>query len=86
MLAIIPFVVCLTSLFFHYEVPPAKSTTAAEDSEEAKYFGICNVIAVVIVFYLWLMVSCHTLMACCRSVRHRLTLRGSGLMLQIGKA
>ncbi|KAJ1415945.1 Nodulin-like [Sesbania bispinosa] len=52
MLAIIPFVVCLTGVFFHREVPPAKSTTAAEDSEEAKYFGICNAIAVVVVFYL----------------------------------
>lgn len=50
MLAVIPFVVCLTAVFFLREVPP--SSTAAEEKEEVKYFGIVNVIAIVIAVYL----------------------------------
>lgn len=52
MLAVIPFAVCLTGVFFLREVPPAKSTTAADDSEEAKYFGVFNAVAVVLAVYL----------------------------------
>lgn len=52
MLALIPFAVCLTGVFFLREVPFAKVTTAAEDSEEAKYFAICNAVAVVLAVYL----------------------------------
>lgn len=51
-LALIPFIVCLTGVFFLREVPIAKTTTAAEDSEESKYFGICNAVAVVLAVYL----------------------------------
>lgn len=51
-LALIPFAVCLAGVFFLREVPFAKSTTAAEDSEEAKYFAICNAVAVVLAVYL----------------------------------
>lgn len=51
-LALIPFIVCLTGVFFLREVPVPKTTTAAEDSEEGKYFGICNAVAVVLAVYL----------------------------------
>nr|GMD02529.1 protein NUCLEAR FUSION DEFECTIVE 4-like [Ipomoea batatas] len=50
MLAVVPFVVCLTAVFFLREVPP--SSTAAEEKEEAKYFGVVNIIAIVIAVYL----------------------------------
>jgi hypothetical protein len=49
---LIPFIVCLTGVLFLREVPVAKTTTAAEDSEESKYFGICNAVAVVLAVYL----------------------------------
>lgn len=52
MLALIPFAVCLSGIFFLREVPPVKSTTAAEDKEEARYFGVFNAVAVVIAVYL----------------------------------
>lgn len=52
MLALIPFAVCLTGVFFLREVPVAKTTTAAEDSEEVRYFGVCNAVAVVLAVYL----------------------------------
>ncbi|KAL5055643.1 hypothetical protein RYX36_036325 [Vicia faba] len=51
-LAIVPFIVCLTGVFFLREIPVAKTTTAEEDSEESKYFGILNAVAVVLAVYL----------------------------------
>lgn len=48
-LMIVPFVVCLTAIFFLREIPP--SSTPGEEKEETKYFGIINVIAVVIALY-----------------------------------
>ncbi|XP_019169061.1 PREDICTED: protein NUCLEAR FUSION DEFECTIVE 4-like [Ipomoea nil] len=50
MLAVVPFVVCLAAVFFLREVPP--SSTAAEEKEEVKYFGVVNIIAIVIAVYL----------------------------------
>jgi MFS family permease len=50
MLAIVPFVVCLTAILFLREIPP--SSTAGEDQDEARYFGIFNIVAVVIALYL----------------------------------
>lgn len=50
MLTVVPFVVCLTAIAFLREIPP--SSTASEEKEETKYFGIINVIAVVIAVYL----------------------------------
>ncbi|PIN19172.1 hypothetical protein CDL12_08171 [Handroanthus impetiginosus] len=50
MLAIIPFVVCLAAILFLCEIPP--SSTATEESDETKYFGIINVLAVIIALYL----------------------------------
>lgn len=49
MLMIVPFVVCLTAIFFLREIPP--SSTAREEKEETRYFGIINVIAIVIALY-----------------------------------
>ncbi|KAK4424066.1 protein NUCLEAR FUSION defective [Sesamum alatum] len=50
MLAIVPFVVCLSAIVFLREIPP--SSTAAEENDETKYFGIVNVLAVIIALYL----------------------------------
>ncbi|KAL3843375.1 hypothetical protein ACJIZ3_000778 [Penstemon smallii] len=50
MLAIVPFIVCLSAIFFLREIPP--SSTAEEESDETKYFGVINVLAVVIALYL----------------------------------
>lgn len=50
MLMIVPFVVCLTAIVFLREIPP--SSNSSEEKEESKYFGIINVIAVVIAVYL----------------------------------
>lgn len=50
MLAVVPFVVCLAAMFFLREIPP--SHTAAEEKEETKFFGVINVIAIVIALYL----------------------------------
>lgn len=52
MLAVVPFVVCLTAVFFLRETPP--STTAAEEKEETKYFTIFNAVAIVVAVYLLL--------------------------------
>lgn len=52
MLALIPFAVCIAGVFFLREVPPAKTVTAEDDSEEASYFGVCNAVAVVVAVYL----------------------------------
>ena len=51
MLSLIPFAVCLSGIFFLREVQPEKSSAAGE-SEEAKYFGVFNVVAVVVAVYL----------------------------------
>ncbi|GAA0140507.1 hypothetical protein LIER_01838 [Lithospermum erythrorhizon] len=50
MLAIIPLVVCISAIFFLREIPP--SSTSVEEKTEVKYFGIINVVAVVIAVYL----------------------------------
>ncbi|GFP89035.1 uncharacterized membrane protein ymr155w [Phtheirospermum japonicum] len=50
MLAIVPFLVCLTAVFFLREIPPA--ATAAEETDETNYFGVINVLAVIIAIYL----------------------------------
>ncbi|KAK9287455.1 hypothetical protein L1049_015876 [Liquidambar formosana] len=50
MLAIVPFVVCLAAIIFLREVPTA--STAGEDKEEVKYFGVFNAVAVVVAVYL----------------------------------
>ncbi|KAI3446245.1 hypothetical protein Pfo_002910 [Paulownia fortunei] len=50
MLATIPFVVCLAAIVFLREIPP--SSTASEESDETKYFGVINVLAVIIALYL----------------------------------
>lgn len=50
MLAITPLVVCITAVVFLREVPPSSSAT--EENEENKYFGVVNVIAVTIALYL----------------------------------
>lgn len=50
MLAIVPFIVCLTAILFLREVPP--SSSAAEEADDAKFFNIINVLAVIIAVYL----------------------------------
>lgn len=50
MLAIIPFVVCLAAILFLREIPP--SSTPSEEKQEVKYFGIFNIVAVIIAVYL----------------------------------
>ncbi|KAK8518694.1 hypothetical protein V6N13_018032 [Hibiscus sabdariffa] len=50
MLAVIPFAVCLTAIFFLREIP--ESASVATEKEEDRYFTIFNVIAVVIAVYL----------------------------------
>ncbi|KJU81244.1 hypothetical protein N619_00135, partial [Ectopseudomonas oleovorans] len=50
MLAIVPFLVCLTAILFLREIPP--SSTSVEETDEVRYFGIFNAVAVVIAVYL----------------------------------
>ncbi|KAH6811951.1 Major facilitator superfamily protein [Perilla frutescens var. frutescens] len=50
MLTVVPFVVCLAAILFLREIPP--SHTAAEENEETKFFGVINVLAVIIALYL----------------------------------
>ncbi|KAI4297749.1 hypothetical protein L6164_037620 [Bauhinia variegata] len=50
MLAVIPFAVCLTGMFFLRESPPV--STATQEKEDSKYFGIFNGVAVVTAVYL----------------------------------
>uniref|UniRef100_A0A2P2IM04 Nodulin family protein n=2 Tax=Rhizophora mucronata TaxID=61149 RepID=A0A2P2IM04_RHIMU len=50
MLAVIPFAVCLTAVFFLREIPP--DATAAEEKEESKYFTVFNAVAVIVAVYL----------------------------------
>ncbi|KAL3621373.1 hypothetical protein CASFOL_036285 [Castilleja foliolosa] len=50
MLTIIPFIVCLAAIFFLREIPPA--STAAEEADETNYFGVINVVAIIIAIYL----------------------------------
>ncbi|KAK3194280.1 hypothetical protein Dsin_025590 [Dipteronia sinensis] len=50
MLAVVPFAVCLTAVFFLREIPPANTT--AEEKEETKYFNVFNAVAVVVAVYL----------------------------------
>ncbi|XP_073122089.1 protein NUCLEAR FUSION DEFECTIVE 4-like [Henckelia pumila] len=51
MLAIIPLLVCMTAVVFLREVPPS-SSAAADEKEENSYFGVVNVLAVIIALYL----------------------------------
>ncbi|KAG5033617.1 Protein NUCLEAR FUSION DEFECTIVE 4 [Glycine soja] len=48
MLALIPFAVCLSGMFFLREIPPA----ATNDQEESTYFAVFNAVAVVVAVYL----------------------------------
>ncbi|GMJ12701.1 MAJOR FACILITATOR SUPERFAMILY 1 [Hibiscus trionum] len=50
MLAVIPFAVCLAAIFFLREIP--QSASVALEKEEARYFTIFNVVAVVVAVYL----------------------------------
>ncbi|KAL8540095.1 hypothetical protein ACS0TY_001617 [Phlomoides rotata] len=50
MLTVVPFVVCLGAIFFLREIPP--SSTATEESDETRFFGVINVLAVIIALYL----------------------------------
>ncbi|KHG25802.1 Membrane protein [Gossypium arboreum] len=50
MLSVIPFAVCLTAVFFLRETP--QSVSVAAEKEEARYFAIFNIVAVVVAFYL----------------------------------
>ena len=50
LLAVVPFAVCLTAVFFLREIPPASS--ADEESEETRYFAVFNILAVVVAVYL----------------------------------
>ncbi|KAB2091822.1 hypothetical protein ES319_A03G220600v1 [Gossypium barbadense] len=50
MLSVIPFAVCLTAFFFLRETP--QSVSVAAEKEEARYFAIFNIVAVVVAFYL----------------------------------
>lgn len=50
MLTIVPFVVCLGAIFFLREIPP--SSTSTEETEETKFFGVINILAVIIALYL----------------------------------
>ncbi|OIV99555.1 hypothetical protein TanjilG_17365 [Lupinus angustifolius] len=52
MLSIVPFAVSLSGIFFLREIPAVKYTTASEENEEARYFGVFNGLAVVIAIYL----------------------------------
>ncbi|XP_047152440.1 protein NUCLEAR FUSION DEFECTIVE 4-like [Vigna umbellata] len=48
MLALIPFVVCLSGILFLREIPSA----AVQDDEESTYFGVFNAVAVAVAVYL----------------------------------
>ncbi|CAN8276329.1 unnamed protein product [Cochlearia groenlandica] len=50
LLAVVPFAICLTAVFFLREIPPA--TSAAEEHEESRYFVVFNIVAVVVAVYL----------------------------------
>ncbi|CAH8392781.1 unnamed protein product [Eruca vesicaria subsp. sativa] len=50
LLAVVPFAVCLTAVFFLREIPPASS--ADEENEETRYFAVFNIVAVVVAVYL----------------------------------
>ncbi|WRX13712.1 Nodulin-like - like 4 [Theobroma cacao] len=50
MLAVIPFAVCLTAIFFLRETPQTASVAA--EKEETRYFAIFNIVAVVVAVYL----------------------------------
>ncbi|XP_022763070.1 protein NUCLEAR FUSION DEFECTIVE 4-like [Durio zibethinus] len=50
MLAVIPFAVCLTAIFFLREIP--QSASIATENEETRYFAIFNIVAVVVAVYL----------------------------------
>ncbi|KAG5531250.1 hypothetical protein RHGRI_026008 [Rhododendron griersonianum] len=50
MSAVVPLPVCLAAALFLREIPP--SSTPAEESEESRYFGITNALAVILAVYL----------------------------------
>ncbi|XP_020238013.1 protein NUCLEAR FUSION DEFECTIVE 4 [Cajanus cajan] len=49
MLALLPFAVCLSGIFFLREIPPA---AAHQDDQDSSYFGVFNAVAVVVALYL----------------------------------
>ncbi|KAL2329072.1 hypothetical protein Fmac_022499 [Flemingia macrophylla] len=51
MLALVPFVICLSGVVFLREIPPA-AAAAADAREEFKYFGVFNAVAVATALYL----------------------------------
>ncbi|XP_068645617.1 protein NUCLEAR FUSION DEFECTIVE 4-like [Aristolochia californica] len=53
MLAVVPAVVCCTSMIFLREVDPS-AAEAGEEQEESRYFSVFNVVAVVVAVYLLL--------------------------------
>ncbi|KAK8625177.1 hypothetical protein V6N13_090053 [Hibiscus sabdariffa] len=50
MLAVIPFAVCLSAIFFLREIP--QTTSVAAEKEETRYFAIFNSVAIVVAVYL----------------------------------
>ncbi|KAI3974548.1 hypothetical protein MKX01_020320 [Papaver californicum] len=52
MLAIVPAVVCLTTIFFLREVPRTITNTAAQQEEKSKYENFFNIVAVIVALYL----------------------------------
>ncbi|KAL4318596.1 hypothetical protein GQ457_18G018200 [Hibiscus cannabinus] len=50
MLAVIPFAVCLSAIFFLREIP--QTTSVAAEKEETRYFAIFNSVAIVLAVYL----------------------------------
>ncbi|KAL6963722.1 hypothetical protein U1Q18_034727 [Sarracenia purpurea var. burkii] len=49
MLTVVPFLVCLTAIFFLREIPPSSSSG---EENETRYFGIFNALAIVVAVYL----------------------------------
>lgn len=52
MLAVVPFLVCLTAVFFLCEIPPSSSTSAEDETQESRYFRIFYAVSVAIGMYL----------------------------------
>ncbi|KAF7142353.1 hypothetical protein RHSIM_Rhsim05G0061900 [Rhododendron simsii] len=51
MLAVVPFLVCLTAVFFLREIPPS-STSAEDETQESRYFRIFYAVSIAIGMYL----------------------------------
>lgn len=54
MLAVVPFVVCVAAILFLREIPSTSTSTSTsgEDKEEVKYFGVFNILALIVAVYL----------------------------------